>query len=388
MRRRANSSTSAPLIRLAGAASGVSSAPAPSGPVRWTTGFAGAARTGTPVIPASAAARWTACALVSGRPAPGLRAGVRGGTRTERPGGGPPGASSGAGAGGPAESGTTGRASRCTGTAASAARGAAGGCGRTTGTARAPRAVGAAAGTPGAADGGPGRAAWTWGSGAAGPAGAGGAVAVRWTAGGEAGACARAGAGEAVACCRGAPGSRPGAGDAVGDWRRVRVSAGAGAAVERWTTGPGAGPERVEGPAPVRPEPEAGVPRSRSWFRLGRPGPEAGVGAGSRGAGPVPASGCGRSRRQVAATTGRGAEPPAVGIGAAENPSAEPVLTVSPRFGSRVRARWTRGAGARTPGPWAAARGRSTGRMRTGGGGVAAADPVRVPAEPPGAVAR
>ncbi|GGS08738.1 hypothetical protein GCM10010221_00670 [Streptomyces parvus] len=104
-------------------------------PVAPAAGFAGAAWTGTPAIPAFAAARCTAWALVSGRPRPPLCAAGRGGTRTEGLGGPPdaaPPAGAGPATGGPAPSGTTGIACRCTGTA-SAGRGATGGWGRTTG---------------------------------------------------------------------------------------------------------------------------------------------------------------------------------------------------------------------------------------------------------------
>ncbi|MYV62088.1 hypothetical protein GTW37_24585 [Streptomyces sp. SID4931] len=130
-----------PLSRFAGEEASEASAGPVAAPVAPAAGFAGAAWTGTPAIPAFAAARWTACALVSGRPGPALCAAGRGGTRTEGLGG-PPGAAPPAGAGpatgGPALSGTTGIACRCTGTGtASAGRGAAGGWGRTTGGRRA-----------------------------------------------------------------------------------------------------------------------------------------------------------------------------------------------------------------------------------------------------------
>lgn len=98
---------------------------------------------------------------------------------------------------------------------------------------------------------------------------------------------------------------------------------------------------------------------------------------------PVPARasagpGCAGSRRQMAGTTGRD-EPPPVGTGGPENPSAEPVLMLKGRSGSRVRARWTLGesgeadVGAEPPEPCAVAvRSRGMGRIRTGDGGAAA----------------
>lgn len=132
----------------------------------------------------------------------------------------------------------------------------------------------------------------------------------------------------------------------------------AGCAVaERWTRGPGAVPEDVgrRGPAPG-PSPV-------------RPSPEPGDGA------PVP--GCRRSRRQVAATTGRAVPPPAVAVvGAAENPSVEPVFTVRARPESRVLDRWTMGDGVAPAEPWAV-RPRAIGRTRTGGGGAVETGPVR-----------
>ncbi|MFF0566038.1 hypothetical protein ACFYT7_00095 [Streptomyces sp. NPDC004041] len=80
----------------------------------------------------------------------------------------------------------------------------------------------------------------------------------------------------------------------------------------------------------------------------------------------------------MAATTGRD-EPPLCVAGGPENPSADPVLVLSGRSGSRVRARWILGeggsAGAVLPVPCAGAvRSRVSGRMRTGGEGAAAAE--------------
>ncbi|MEQ4606347.1 hypothetical protein ABMX48_04215 [Streptomyces cavourensis] len=72
----------------------------------------------------------------------------------------------------------------------------------------------------------------------------------------------------------------------------------------------------------------------------------------------------------MAATTGRAVVPSAVVAGTAENPSAEPVFTSSVRPESRVRARWTVGAG----GAVVVCPGRGRGpmfRMRTGAGGAA-----------------
>ncbi|MFJ8845549.1 hypothetical protein ACIRFF_21885 [Streptomyces cyaneofuscatus] len=51
----------------------------------------------------------------------------------------------------------------------------------------------------------------------------------------------------------------------------------------------------------------------------------------------------------MAATTGRGVLPPAVVVGAAENPSAAPVFTFRSRPESRVRERWTVGVSAAVP---------------------------------------
>ncbi|MFI5771138.1 hypothetical protein ACIA74_21830 [Streptomyces sp. NPDC051658] len=58
-RRRASSSMSAAVTRFAGGASAVAESADPAGPVLpdGAAGFTGAALTGTPVIPASAAAR-------------------------------------------------------------------------------------------------------------------------------------------------------------------------------------------------------------------------------------------------------------------------------------------------------------------------------------------
>ncbi|MEU9929450.1 hypothetical protein [Streptomyces anulatus] len=79
----------------------------------------------------------------------------------------------------------------------------------------------------------------------------------------------------------------------------------------------------------------------------------------------------------MAATTGRAVLPPAVVVGGAENPSAEPVFTVRARPESRVRDRWTVGDGVVPLKPCDAVRPRATGRTRTGGG-AAAAGAVRV----------
>ncbi|WP_254403160.1 hypothetical protein [Streptomyces anulatus] len=79
----------------------------------------------------------------------------------------------------------------------------------------------------------------------------------------------------------------------------------------------------------------------------------------------------------MAATTGRAVLPPAVVVGAAENPSAEPVFTVRARPESRVRDRWTEGEGVAPVKPCAVVRPRATGRTRTGCGGAAAAGAVR-----------
>ncbi|MFD3971072.1 hypothetical protein [Streptomyces cyaneofuscatus] len=78
----------------------------------------------------------------------------------------------------------------------------------------------------------------------------------------------------------------------------------------------------------------------------------------------------------MAATTGRAVLPPAVAVGAAENPSAAPVFTFRSRPESRVRERWTVGVGAAVPAE-GVARGRPASclgpmfRIRTGAGGVA-----------------
>ncbi|MFD5348981.1 hypothetical protein ACFWJY_35855 [Streptomyces anulatus] len=80
----------------------------------------------------------------------------------------------------------------------------------------------------------------------------------------------------------------------------------------------------------------------------------------------------------MAATTGRAVLPPAVVVGGAENPSAEPVFTVRARPESRVRDRWTEGDGVAPLKPCDAVRPRATGRTRTGCGGAAAAGAVRV----------
>ncbi|MFF8499065.1 hypothetical protein ACF07L_00215 [Streptomyces anulatus] len=74
----------------------------------------------------------------------------------------------------------------------------------------------------------------------------------------------------------------------------------------------------------------------------------------------------------MAATTGRAVLPPAVVVGAAENPSAEPVFTVRARPESRVRDRWTEGEGVAPVKPCDGVRPRATGRTRTGCGGAAA----------------
>ncbi|MFI5743070.1 hypothetical protein ACIA9I_32415 [Streptomyces anulatus] len=87
----------------------------------------------------------------------------------------------------------------------------------------------------------------------------------------------------------------------------------------------------------------------------------------------------------MAATTGRAVLPPAVAVGGAENPSAEPVFTVRARPESSVRDRWTEGDGVAPLKPCDAVRPRAIGRTRTGRGGVAAAGAVRVRA---GSVAR
>ncbi|MDX3485288.1 MULTISPECIES: hypothetical protein [Streptomyces] len=80
----------------------------------------------------------------------------------------------------------------------------------------------------------------------------------------------------------------------------------------------------------------------------------------------------------MAATTGRAVLPPAVAVGGAENPSAEPVFTVRARPESRVRDRWTEGDGVAPLKPCDAVRPRAIGRTRTGCGGAAAAGAVRV----------
>ncbi|MFJ2224043.1 hypothetical protein ACIOFY_28890 [Streptomyces anulatus] len=80
----------------------------------------------------------------------------------------------------------------------------------------------------------------------------------------------------------------------------------------------------------------------------------------------------------MAATTGRAVLPPAVAVGGAENPSAEPVFTVRARPESSVRDRWTEGDGVAPLKPCDAVRPRATGRIRTGRGGAAAAGAVRV----------
>ncbi|MFI7084656.1 hypothetical protein ACIBUR_13750 [Streptomyces anulatus] len=80
----------------------------------------------------------------------------------------------------------------------------------------------------------------------------------------------------------------------------------------------------------------------------------------------------------MAATTGREVLPPAVVVGGAEKPSAEPVFTVRARPESSVRDRWTEGDGVAPLKPCDAVRPRATGRTRTGCGGAAAAGAVRV----------
>ncbi|MFJ2437477.1 hypothetical protein ACIOWM_30100 [Streptomyces anulatus] len=80
----------------------------------------------------------------------------------------------------------------------------------------------------------------------------------------------------------------------------------------------------------------------------------------------------------MAATTGRAVLPPAVAVGGAENPSAEPVFTVRARPESSVRDRWTEGGCVAPLKPCDAVRPRATGRTRTGRGGVAAAGAVPV----------
>ncbi|MFD8404174.1 hypothetical protein ACFV1G_05795 [Streptomyces anulatus] len=80
----------------------------------------------------------------------------------------------------------------------------------------------------------------------------------------------------------------------------------------------------------------------------------------------------------MAATTGRAVLPPAAAVGDAENPSAEPVFTVRARPESSARDRWTGGDGVAPLKPCDAVRPRATGRTRTGCGGAAAADAVRV----------
>ncbi|MEU4026938.1 hypothetical protein [Streptomyces anulatus] len=80
----------------------------------------------------------------------------------------------------------------------------------------------------------------------------------------------------------------------------------------------------------------------------------------------------------MAATTGRAVLPPAVAVGGAENPSAEPVFTVRARPESSVRDRWTEGDAVAPLKPCDAVRPRATGRTRTGCGGAAAAGAVRV----------
>ncbi|MFF8982727.1 hypothetical protein ACF08E_04960 [Streptomyces globisporus] len=117
--------------------------------------------------------------------------------------------------------------------------------------------------------------------------------------------------------------------------------------VERWTAVPAAAAEAEGCPAPARASADPG---------------------------------CAGPRRQVAATTGRD-EPPPVATGGPENPSAEPVLMLRGRSGSRVRARWTLGesgevdVGAVPPEPCAVVVGsRGMGRIRTGGGGAAVAE--------------
>ncbi|MEU0357503.1 hypothetical protein [Streptomyces cyaneofuscatus] len=84
----------------------------------------------------------------------------------------------------------------------------------------------------------------------------------------------------------------------------------------------------------------------------------------------------------MAATTGRAGLPPAVVVGVAENPSAAPVFTFRSRPESRVRERWTVGAGAAVPAEGVAracppSRLGPMFRIRTGAGGVAGEAEVR-----------
>ncbi|MGW9300060.1 hypothetical protein ACWHA3_04435 [Streptomyces cyaneofuscatus] len=179
----------------------------------------------------------------------------------------------------------------------------------------------------------------------------------------------------------------------VGVRSPVVVRRGAGAAcTARWTVAPGRGPAaaavgvgaaavvgaapgvRVRGalrrgvaPADVRRPPVCGSP--------GRAPPVRAFGGSA-------CPGRCMSRRQVAATTGRAGLPPAVVVGAAENPSAAPVFTFRSRPESRVRERWTVGDSAAVP-VEGVVRARPPSRLgpmfriRTGAGGVAGEAEVR-----------
>ncbi|ONI50362.1 hypothetical protein STIB_54560 [Streptomyces sp. IB2014 011-1] len=194
----------------------------------------------------------------------------------------------------------------------------------------------------------------------------------------------------------------------------VVVRRGAGAACRgaactaRWTVAPGIGPAaagavvgagtaaavvgaapgvRVLGalrrgvaPADVRRPPVCGspgrVPPVRTFAGCAPPVPGAPGTDAPDPAVPRPGWGCCTSRRQVAATTGRAGLPPAVVVGAAENPSAAPVFTFRSRPESRVRERWTVGVSAAVPTEGVAracppSRLGPMFRIRTGAGGVA-----------------
>ncbi len=147
------------------------------------------------------------------------------------------------------------------------------------------------------------------------------------------------------------------------------IAAGPERCTSRWSTPPADSPRTGPVVAELRTVVPGTAPRG-----LGRRAPVPGPPPARASTGPGRAA----SRRQVAATTGRD-EPPPVVAGGPENPSAEPVLTLSGRSGSRARARWALGedvdVGAVPAEPCAVAvRSRGRGRIRTGGGGAAAAE--------------